>query len=151
MRFSLIDLLIAIVLIAIGAVLGRSLASDLPAYLRPIAEPFFGICVYLALIYPIYRRFRLFPIVLPLCPCCGNFQNGFHIIHGGWPHVTFRCTSFNGEFIIWYNGKPSDQETWDKPILALKWPYAFGRYKRMEKPKQANPPYSEPAAWSPQR
>jgi hypothetical protein len=26
--------------------------------------------------------------------------------------------------VVWLNGKPGDQETQDKPVLALTWPYA---------------------------
>ena len=135
MRFNLIDLLFATVSMAIGAVLGKSLALGAPSHLRAIAMVFGGVCVYLALIYPFYRGLKLFPMILPRCPCCGNFQAGFHILDPVWPRITLRCPSCNGEFIIWHNGRPSDQETWEKPVLVLKWPYAFGTYKRMKKPE----------------
>ena len=135
MRFSLIDLLFAIASLVIGGVLGSLLISGLSTHHRPIAAAFGGICVYLALIYPFYRGLKLFPMVLPRCPCCGSFQRGFHFLAGGWPRIIFRCPSCNGEFVIWHNGKPGEQETWDKPVLALKWPYAFGIYKRMKKPE----------------
>jgi len=89
--------------------------------------------MYLALIYPFYRGLKLFPMILPRCPCCGRFQYGFHILGGRWPQISFRCPMCDGEFVIWHNGKPSDQETWEKPVLALKGPYAFGIYKRAKK------------------
>ena len=138
MRFNLIDLLFAIVSIAIGAVLGEWLASGTSALLRAIAMVFGGVCLYLALIYPFYRGLKLFPMILPRCPCCGNFQAGFHILNPVWPRITLRCPTCNGEFIVWHNGKPSNQETWDKPVLALKWPYAFGVYKRMNQPETSD-------------
>jgi hypothetical protein len=59
-------------------------------------------------------------MILPRCPFCRNFQHGFHILGGQYPRVTFRCPTCNGEFVIWHNGKPGDQETWEKPVLALK-------------------------------
>lgn len=76
-------------------------------------------------------------MVLPRCPCCNQHQPGYHFF-GEWPRVTYRCPTCNGEFIIWHNGHPSGEETWDKPVLALKWPYALGRYKKMKKPEPAH-------------
>jgi hypothetical protein len=96
--------------------------------------------MYFALIYPFYRGFKLFPMILPQCPCCGRFQEGFHILGGNWPRIIFRCPTCDGAFVIWHNGKPSDQETWEKPVLALKWPYAFGIYKRARKPEPGTAP-----------
>ena len=133
MRFGLIDLLIAIGCMSIGMVLGQVVAPDLPASLRRLAGPVAGGCLYLLLVYPVYRGLRLFPMILPRCPCCAKFQQGFHILGGQYPRITFRCPSCQGEFVIWHNGKPSDQETWERPVLALKWPYALGRYCRIQK------------------
>jgi hypothetical protein len=134
MRYSLLDLLILFVSIAIGGIMGHVLAPFLPAGLRPVGKVIVAILVYLGVVYPVYRGFKLFPMVLPRCPCCNQFQKGFHFIHA-WPRVTYRCPTCNGEFVIWHNGKIMSEETWDKPVLALKWPYAFGRYKRMAKPE----------------
>ena len=133
MRFGLIDLLIAIFFTTVGTVAAQLLGRIFPSYLTRIAVPVCAVCLYLAVLAPIYRRFRMFPMILPRCPCCGKFQNGFHFTQG-WPRVAYRCPACKGEFIIWHNGKPGDSETWDRPVLALKWPYAFGRYKRMNRP-----------------
>ena len=145
MGFRLIDLLFAIACIAIGMVLGRSLASDLPPHFRSVAGLLGGVGVYLALIYPFYRALKLFPMILPRCPCCGKFQHGFHILGGPWPRISFRCPSCCGEFVIWHNGRPGNQETWEKPVLALKWPYALGRYRRIQKPEPGVAPDGGPA------
>lgn len=136
MRFGLIDLLIAIFAIATGAFIGDTVSPHVPAFIRPAARVVGGVVVYLVVVYPIYRGFKFFPLVLPRCPCCRKFQHGFRILRAVWPRVLFQCPSCNGEFVIWHNGRPGRQETWDKPVLALKWPYALGRYKRMEKPEQ---------------
>jgi hypothetical protein len=135
MGFRLIDLLFAIASIAIGMVLGGSFTFALPTHFRSVAAPCSGLFVYLILIYPFYRGLKLFPMILPRCPCCGKLQNGFHIIGRHWPCITFRCPSCMGEFVIWHNGTPGKEETWKKPVLALKWPYAFGTYRRMRKPE----------------
>src|SRR5687767_14481723 len=134
MRFGLIDLLFLIACLAIGVAIGEAAASDLPRQLRPFVGLVAGVGVYLGLVYPFYRLLRLSPMILPRCPCCRGFQHGFHIL-GSWPRIIFRCPSCNGEFVIWFNGAPDDSETWDRPVLALKWPYALGRYRRLERPE----------------
>lgn len=143
--FGLFDLLFATASIAIGAVLGRFLSADFPVHFQSIAGPFSAICVYFALVYPVYRGLGLRPMVHPRCPCCGDFQQGFHILGGRWPRISIRCPACNGEFVVWFNGKPQrSRETWENPVLALKWPYALGRYKRMQRPDKDTAPNSSP-------
>jgi hypothetical protein len=134
MRIGLIDLLFAIGCVTIGKELGDLVASALPAMFQPITGLVAGVCLYLVCLCPLYRCLRRFPMILPRCPCCASFQRKFQIIDARCPRIIFRCPSCNGEFVIWHNGKPGNQETWEKPVLALKWPYALGRYRRMQKP-----------------
>jgi hypothetical protein len=143
--FNLIDLLFVVACIAIGAPLGRFLASGLPEDFRSGAGLVGAVGTYLVLVYPFYRGLRRFPMVHPRCPCCRQFQPGFHILAAAWPRVVFQCPSCKGEFVIWHNGKPGDQETWETPVLALKWPYAFGIYRRMKKPTTYTTMDSAPA------
>ena len=121
----------------IGTVLGCQMSSYLPWYLRWVAPLVGAVGVYLALMYPFYRGLKLYPMVLPRCPCCGKLQDGFEIGGVDWPRVSLRCTTCDGEFVIWHNGKAGDRETWETPVLVLKWPYAFGIYRRAEKPGHA--------------
>jgi hypothetical protein len=132
MRFGLIDLLIAVFFAAVGVVAAELLGRMFPFYLTPLAVALCAICLYVAVLAPIYRTFRLFPMILPRCPCCEKFQSGFHFTQG-WPRVVYRCPTCKGEFVIWHNGRPGGGETWERPVLALKWPYAFGRYKRISR------------------
>lgn len=134
MRYGLIDFLFLTACITIGMVIGQAAAPGLPTQLRLFAGPVAAVVLYLVLVYPVYRGLRLFPMILPRCPCCRNFQHGFHVSRS-WPRAIFSCPSCNGEFVIWYNGAPGDSETWDRPVLVLKWPYAFGRYRRVERPE----------------
>lgn len=143
MRYDFIDLLFAMACIGIGGAIAMPLASGLPANLRPVAGFVIGICLYLALVYPVYRGLKRFPMILPRCPCCANHQLGFHILAGQFPRITFRCPTCNGEFVVWLNGQPGEAETWEHPVLALKWPYAFGKYHTMQKPVQDVPPNSK--------
>lgn len=132
MRFNLIDLLIAIFFMTMGTVVVSLLPPRFSCCPPLAAGLFLGTGLYLAVVAPIYRRFRLFPMILPRCPCCGKLQQGFFFTHG-WPRVIYKCPTCTGEFVIWLNGEPGDTETWDRPVLALKWPYALGRYQRMTK------------------
>lgn len=82
MRFGLIDLLFATACIAVGYGAGFSLSPPLPKYLRVVAAILGGLGVYIAFIYPFYRGLKLFPLLLPRCPCCSKFQDGFEILCG---------------------------------------------------------------------
>ena len=135
MRFNLIDVLFMDGCIIIGTIAGALLTSHRQGPLRLVAMGLGSVCVYVALVYPFYRGFRCYQMLLPRCPCCRRRdQKGFHIC-GNWPRIIFRCPLCDGEFVVWHNGKPGDEETWEKPVLALKWPYALGRYKRVKKPE----------------
>jgi hypothetical protein len=138
MRFGLIDLLFAIACISAGPIVAQYFGSILPGSAQTAIGIITGLGIYFALICPVYRIFRLFPMILPQCPCCGSFQPGFHIVGGQYPRIVYRCPGCNGAFVIWHNGSAREEETWDKPVLALKWPYAFGRYCKLLKPEQAN-------------
>jgi hypothetical protein len=145
MRVSLIDVLIALAIVIVGALIAMSifyvmvlacgliLPSETSEAVVIPASMIAGICFYLALAAPIYRHFRFLPMLLPRCPCCEKRQEGFHFLPD-WPRIRYRCPQCDGEFVIWHNGRPTDEETWDNPVLVLKWPYVLGRYKRAEKP-----------------
>jgi hypothetical protein len=134
MRFGLTDLLFVIACNGVGIGVGLNLASGIPSPVRIVAALLVGLCVYLVLVYPFYRGFRLVPLVLPRCPCCRNNRDSFQILGGPWPRINLRCSKCEGEFVVWLNGKPGARETWAKPVLALKWPYAYGIYKRENNP-----------------
>lgn len=97
-----------------------------------------GVGIYLALVYPVYRALKLFPMVLPKCPCCGKLPPGFHVQRSSWPRVPFQCPACDGTFVVWHNGKVGAEETWETPVLTLGWPYALGRYRRIQKPNSTD-------------
>jgi hypothetical protein len=137
MRYGLLDLLFAVFCSGFGAMVSISfIHKRLPSSptLTMLLAYACGIGIYLALVYPVYRGLKLFPLVLPKCPFCGG-RDGYLTNCEYWPRVNFQCTTCNGEFAVWHNGKPGLRETWEKPVLALKWPYALGRYCTMHKPK----------------
>jgi len=135
MRFNLIDVLFIQACSMIGMIVGALLTFHQHGLPRLVAMALGAAGVYLALVYPFYRGFRRYPMLLPRCPCCrSRGQTGFHFC-GNWPRIILRCPLCDGEFVVWHNGKPDDVETWEKPVLALKWPYAIGIYKRVKKPE----------------
>ena len=87
-----------------------------------------------ALVPFVYRKLRLLPMLLPRCACCGQRGEGFSVLDN-WPRITCRCFKCEGEFGIWLDGKVGSDETWETPVLVLKWPYTFGPYRKVEKPK----------------
>ena len=143
--FTLIDMLFVIACMMIGSLLSLWLirhipGRDIPVGLRPIAfllvfPPFPGMCIYLALVCPVYRAFRFRPLLLPKCPGCGVRRGSYDILSRGWPSITAQCPGCKGEFKVWFNGKPGKEETWERPVLTLNWPYIFGRYNIAQKPK----------------
>lgn len=139
MRLSLIDLLLLIAFAGFSSGLGLPLAHELSPHIPPLVTLavswLIGLLAYLGIACPLYRKCRWKPMLLPRCPCCNKRQDGFQFMPA-WPRVTYRCPTCNGEFVIWHNGAVTGDEAWDKPVLALKWPYVFGRYRRMRRPEQ---------------
>ncbi|QDT06545.1 hypothetical protein K227x_49550 [Rubripirellula lacrimiformis] len=136
MRFGLIDLLFAIACTSTGSISAQYFTSGLPHGNKALIGIAGGVGLYLILVYPFYRILRLFPMILPRCPCCRRFQPAFQIVDRRYPRIVFRCPTCDGQFVIWHNGKAGDDETWATPVLTLNWPYAFGIYRQSEKPEQ---------------
>lgn len=136
MRFGLIDLLFAIACTSIGTIAAQYFTAELFDGNNALPAILGGIGLYAILIYPFYRALRLFPMILPRCPCCRSLQPAFQIVDGRYPRIVFRCTGCNGRFVIWHSGTAGNDETWETPVLALKWPYAFGIYRQLKKPER---------------
>ena len=133
MRLTLMDLTIPVVWFSV--IIGIIAPSFLPHY--PLVSMLVLVAAlpgYIALIPVVYRKFGLLPMLLPRCACCGKRGEGFHVLVD-WPRITYRCPRCEGEFVVWHDGKVGGDETWEAPVLVLKWPYAFGPYRKVEKPK----------------
>jgi hypothetical protein len=130
MRLGLLDLLFVVVSVSLGALLGRFFGGYLPVSMRLPAMLLCGIGMYASLICPFYCHLRLFPMILPRCPCCGYLPAGYHV-EGCWPRIYCRCHNCQKEFLLWMNGHVDEPEPESVPVLVLRWPYAFGRYIRV--------------------
>ncbi len=132
-RLTLIDLIIPVVWFSvISVIVAPSLLPDYPFVSKLVLVA--TVPGYIALIPFVYRKFGLPPMLLPRCACCGQWGDGFHVL-ADWPRVTHRCFKCEGEFVVWLDGKVGSDETWEVPVLVLKWPYVFGPYRKVEKPK----------------
>ncbi len=132
MRLTFIDLMIPVGFAFIGGIIAPSFLPDYPLVFMLILVAV--VPVYIALAPFVYRKFGLLPMLLPRCACCGKRPEGFHVLDN-WPRITFRCCKCDGEFVVWHDGKVGSDETWEAPVLVLKWPYVFGPYRKVEKPK----------------
>ena len=132
MRLTLIDFMFPVVWF--GFIAGIIAPSFLPHYPSVFMFVMAAVVYYLALAPFVYRKFGLLPMLLPRCACCGQWGEGFYVLDN-WPRITYRCWQCEGEFVVWHDGKVGSDETWETPVLVLKWPYVFGPYRKMEKPK----------------
>jgi hypothetical protein len=133
--FNLIDFLFLEGCLVVGGGSAFYLASGWPRPLQAAAAVLGAVCLYLALVYPFYYGLKRYPMTRPRCACCGKEQAGFYVNAVDWPRVVFGCPTCKGEFALWHNGRAGAKETWDMPVLALTWPYAFGVYRRLQKPE----------------
>jgi LSD1 subclass zinc finger protein len=128
MRFTLIDLLIAIACVAAGF-----LAGSLPAHwaghphLRPLFGIPLGVLAYLTLTPPVYRRFRLRPLLVPRCPHCRTLPERYGVVASEWPREVVFCSSCRGLCELQYRpGAARLAPDPAVPRLVLGWPQSVG-------------------------
>jgi hypothetical protein len=107
MRFSLIDLLIAIACIALGFeavtgslhLLGVESVSQAGMQILGVLG---GIVIFLLLTPPIYQRLRLLPLFLPVCPHCKRRPSGYHVRESVYPRVLVACGHCERTIELWW-------------------------------------------------
>jgi hypothetical protein len=134
MRFSLIDLLIAIACIALGcfavAGVGHLLGYEQLSQAR--TELFgvpVGVIFFLVFTPPIYRRFRLLPLFLPVCPHCKRRPPGYHVGESRWPRVVVACGNCKQTIDLWWSPPSPGDISPTTPSLLLVWPHSIGRWR----------------------
>ena len=132
MRFSLLDLLIAIALFAVSGIVMYPLAQALnlpfPGSVGFMLGALLGAALWLLLAPPIYWLLRLPPLVLPVCPRCHKRPNRYTITDHQWPRTIAMCDVCGQGVELWWRQPKSTQSPSTLPILVLRWPYSLGRW-----------------------
>jgi hypothetical protein len=141
MRFSLIDLLIAIACIALGcfavAGVGHLLGYEQLSQAR--TELFgvpVGVIFFLVFTPPIYRRFRLLPLFLTVCPHCKRRPPGYHVGESRWPRVVVACGNCKQTIDLWWSPPSPGDISPTTPSLLLVWPHSIGRWRLVSRGEQ---------------
>jgi len=134
MRFSLIDLLIAIACIASGCLavagvsylLGYGHLSEarLQLFGAPVSVIFFFIIT-----PPIYRHFHLLPLFLPVCPHCRRRPGGYRILQSVGPRTLVACGHCGQTIELWWRQPAAAYVSKTMPSLLLGWPHSVGRWR----------------------
>jgi hypothetical protein len=95
-----------------------------------------GFVLYLLITPPIYRWFRLLPLLLPRCPHCGYNKCFWTSDHQpGWPAIwRVVCDQCRKEVDLCLDD-PADAPTDADPArVRLLWPQSIGRWKQLPHP-----------------
>jgi hypothetical protein len=131
MRFSLIDLLIAIAIGLLSVFLvrcvtvwmGSGRALELPLVLAV------AILLYLLITPPIYRHFGFFPLFLPVCPHCKRRPESYRISVTDSPRLQMICNACERSFDLWLEQPGTERVSKNVPSLLWSWPQSIGRYR----------------------
>jgi hypothetical protein len=141
MRFSLLDLLIAIAIetLSMAQVLGAAHWLGFGRQSMPVAMVLtlaVGIPLYLLITPPIYRRFGLLPLCLPACPHCRRVLQ-YRVLECEWPRATVACGHCEGTCDLWWNQPAAAEISTTKPSLVLSWPQSIGRWRHVTRQETA--------------
>jgi hypothetical protein len=88
-----------------------------------------ALSMFVALCWPIYRLFRLRPLILPICPHCQNRHGNYHIDSEAWPDGVLICIHCQRPVRLLLAGNAAPEDVSDMPVLRLKWPKFLGLWK----------------------
>ena len=135
MRLSLLDLLLAIACIMCGEVAAAGIGWLTGLHLSEGGQHLLGIplgvLVFLAVTPTIYRRFRLLPLFLPVCPHCKKRPPGYWILESKWPRVHAKCGACQQLVELWWRRPAASDISTTMPSLVLSWPHSVGRWKEL--------------------
>jgi hypothetical protein len=136
MRFNLLDLFILIFCFAGGIVAVdrtcHALGVGAPTGVRLMAVGIpVGALFHLLFTPPIYRHFRLFPLLLPVCPHCSRLPDGYEILEHDEPRKRVACGRCHETFEVWWRPPAPAQVSKTEPSVVLSWPQSLGRWRRV--------------------
>ena len=142
MRYSLTDLFICISCLSVsilavagaGYELGYGPLSRSRMWLVGVPV---GVIVYVVLTPPIYRRFRLLPLFLPVCPHCRRLPDGYHVLVDLWPRTLVACGHCERSIELWSRRPAPSDVSKTVPSLLLSWPHSIGRWRPISSEESA--------------
>lgn len=146
MRGSLIDMLIAVVILASVAVavsLGvRSAMLPINGAVLLASQVVIGTSVYLVVSSLLYRRLHVRPLLLPKCPLCGDPDRHYLTVSWSWPVERVRCCNCSRDVELHLDTFDESSSEANIPRIKLLWPYSFGgRWRTVnEHPHDVNSP-----------
>lgn len=135
MRFTLLDLFIAIGLMAIGMISTGPFAnliglSNNWASLAVMIAVSTGIALIAS--SPLYRLFHLRPLLLPKCPVCGDRNRHYWCDLKQWPMETIVCATCHTRIQLCHDGTKCQWHDSSSHRFVLLWPHSFGgRWRRV--------------------
>lgn len=134
MRYSLLDLFIIFscllagifAVACAGRVLGYGPLSQSRIWL--VGVPL-GVVLFIVLTPPLYRRFRLLPLFLPICPHCRRLPDGYHVLEAEWPRTLVACGQCERTLELWWSRPAPSQISKTMPSLLLSWPQSLGIWR----------------------
>lgn len=141
MRFSLVDLLIAIACQVFGFLVVPISMSvfgypPLPPLWTMLAGLVLGVTTYLVVTPPLYQRLGLPPLLVPVCPHCRRRPDRYGILNVEWPRVAVECGHCTGQVDLWWKPPAASAVSTTTPSLLLSWPHSIGRWSVLSRDSQ---------------
>jgi hypothetical protein len=119
-------LLLACVLVGVPAAIVFILATPLHRVISFALGAAIGGAFYLVVTSVLYRRWHLFPLLLPGCPHCHDANRHYYTLSRAWPREIIQCAMCQTKIELCM--VPTNIEVIDseRPTYELLWPYSFG-------------------------
>jgi hypothetical protein len=133
MRFSLIDLLIAIACMTAGCFAAAGIGHWMGYHLSVARQELLGIPIgiifFITFTPPIYRWLRLLPLFIPRCPHCKRLPGGYRIMEARWPRQVIICSLCQKPTELWWRKPAVTDVSKTMPSVLLSWPESIGRWR----------------------
>jgi hypothetical protein len=138
MRFSLIDLLIAIAIegLSMGLVLWGAHwmgFGRISGALWLTLTLTLGVVLYLLITPPIYRRLRMFPLFLPVCPYCKRRPGSYRFLESAPLRFVVACSNCERTMELWLERPAAADISTTMPSLLWSWPQSIGRWRSISR------------------
>ncbi len=138
MRLSLIDQLIAIVVVVCGVFAGVWLAQIVGHHdWRKGLSALFAVVFYFVFTPLIYRKFRFRPLLFPRCPHCKDANRHYQFLGIDWRRDLLKCGTCQSILEVWYDAPEEEEVSRELASFQLLWPQSWGRWRVLNLRKTA--------------